>query len=512
MRIEWGAWSFKVVEGALRTLHWNGVEVIRGVECPLRDENWATYPQETTVEAWDEVTGTYRREFSVAGGTVSAVLTVVFQPEGTLTASLTLQVDQDFLTNRAGFVVLHPLDGVAGYPLEIVHSNGTTEHTHFPRFIAPSQPAFDIVALKHELFGIEVAYTFSGDVFEMEDQRNWADASFKTYCRPLALPTPYRLAAGETVHQEIQVQLTSRNRESQQNLSLEILEQDNQEEAENKPQTAPTEILVAVEKDWAEPNPDLAGLPILLRLYPNDTGAEDWVGKVAEGREVDLEVVIPDGVSPQTHLFSIANSLKAQGIYPRNVIALPEAYLKSYQPSGAWPQGATPTDAAKAARFVFPEARIGVGMFTNFAELNRCRPEPGVGDYLTFSITSIVHTADDESVEQTRRCIPHLLESAKAMAPGLPIRLGLVSIGMRTNPYGVGVVPNPELAIKPMVQADQRQHTLFAAEHARKLYQWVQESGCEAVALCAMCGAFSAQGDLLRVVREFDMRYKKQQN
>ena len=28
----------------------------------------------------------------------------------------------------------------------------------------------------------------SGDSFEMEDHRNWTDASFKTYVRPLALP------------------------------------------------------------------------------------------------------------------------------------------------------------------------------------------------------------------------------------------------------------------------------------------------------------------------------------
>ena len=30
-----------------------------------------------------------------------------------------------------------------------------------------------------------------GEVFEMEDQRNWTDASFKTYCRPLVPPPPF---------------------------------------------------------------------------------------------------------------------------------------------------------------------------------------------------------------------------------------------------------------------------------------------------------------------------------
>ena len=42
---------------------------------------------------------------------------------------------------------------------------------------------------------------FVGEVFEIEDQRNWTDASYKTYCRPLARPFPYRIEPGETVEQ-----------------------------------------------------------------------------------------------------------------------------------------------------------------------------------------------------------------------------------------------------------------------------------------------------------------------
>jgi len=38
--------------------------------------------------------------------------------------------------------------------------------------------------------------SFEGDVFETEDQRNWTDASFKTYCPPLRLPYPRPFEAG----------------------------------------------------------------------------------------------------------------------------------------------------------------------------------------------------------------------------------------------------------------------------------------------------------------------------
>ena len=40
-------------------------------------------------------------------------------------------------------------------------------------------------------------------MFEMEDQRNWSDASYKTYSRPLSLPFPYPIAAGERVRQSV---------------------------------------------------------------------------------------------------------------------------------------------------------------------------------------------------------------------------------------------------------------------------------------------------------------------
>ena len=39
--------------------------------------------------------------------------------------------------NRAGFTVLHPIEGVAGAPLRVGHSDGSVEDGHFPALIAP---------------------------------------------------------------------------------------------------------------------------------------------------------------------------------------------------------------------------------------------------------------------------------------------------------------------------------------------------------------------------------------
>src|SRR6187551_42108 len=44
---------------------------------------------------------------------------------------------------------------------------------------------------------------YEGDIFETEDQRNWSDASYKTFCTPLSKPFPVQLRRGEKVHQKV---------------------------------------------------------------------------------------------------------------------------------------------------------------------------------------------------------------------------------------------------------------------------------------------------------------------
>ena len=84
------------------------------------------------------------------------------------------------MTNRAGFVVLHPA-WLAGQKLKVTHVDDREEETRFPERISPSQPVFDIRALSHEVApGLWATCRMEGDTFEMEDQRNWTDASYKT--------------------------------------------------------------------------------------------------------------------------------------------------------------------------------------------------------------------------------------------------------------------------------------------------------------------------------------------
>jgi len=107
-------------------------------------------------------------------------------------------------------VVLHPA-GLAGQKLKVTHVDGSEEETRFPEAISPSQPVFNIRALAHEAApGLWATCRMEGDAFEMEDQRNWTDASYKTYVRPLALPWGYTLAKGSRHEQTISLSFSRR--------------------------------------------------------------------------------------------------------------------------------------------------------------------------------------------------------------------------------------------------------------------------------------------------------------
>lgn len=491
--VEIGNLTCRVTDEAIRRIAWNGVEVIRAINWPVRDESWITLPQSVRSAAL-ETRGDeahYRVEFDVADGALECVLSAVFSSTGTLSADLSMTATRDFDTNRAGFTLLHPIHGVAGEPVEILHSDGRREATRFPRFISAAQPAMDIAGLRHDLGGVTVDMAFEGEVFEMEDQRNWTDASFKTYCRPLVFPFTYRIAKGESIRQSIRVSLTGGERGS-------AASNDNQ--IELSPGGALPEMALAAEAGWL---PDESGHDLLrktgvqtlqMRLGTTDEPAFPEQAKQTANAlqaDIDLEIVVPQDMDPQTHFRHVQDRLLRAGISPAHVIAVPEPYLKSHQPTGPWPDGPTPADCVNAARKMFDSSRIGGGVLTNFTEFNRCPPEPEDCDLVSHGTTALVHAADDLSVCETIEALSHVFESAIHIGAGKPYRLGLASIGMRSNPYGADVADNRKQVRQTMARYDPRQCGTFAAAFAVGVVHATQAHAVDAIALAAPAGPFA---------------------
>ncbi|MBZ9938386.1 hypothetical protein LB518_18955 [Mesorhizobium sp. BR1-1-16] len=488
-----GGYTLDVADGALRGIRWHGVEVVRGINLLVRDAHWGTLPAEMPLEtvARDGEGFSYERRFTVADGAAQCRLTASTHGGARLIVTAEIAALRDLQTNRAGLTLLHPIAGVAGMPLTVHHSDGTSEDRSFPALVMASQPALDIIGLEHVVEGIAVAIDFAGEVFEMEDQRNWSDASYKTYCRPLALPTPYRLEAGSTLRQQIVIRCAGAI-----GPRGEVVDLAGTLALGPEGRKLP-EIVLAL--DAAEPIVgeaanlfDTAHIRSVALRLPADIDAERLAAlrPVIGDRAVTIEVVITDGPDPSAALAELRARLYAADIVPRRVLALPAAYLASHQPSGPWPEGATPTDATVAARAAFPDAEIGGGMLTSFTEFNRCPPDLALADFVSHGMTAIVHAADDRSVMETLEALPAIFDSVAALAPGKLYQLGLVSIGMRSNAYGPERPADPEGRRLAMAKVDPRQRGLFAASFAVGAVAATEGSDVEAMALATLTGPF----------------------
>ncbi|MRX52083.1 hypothetical protein GI374_17030 [Paracoccus sp. S-4012] len=487
--LEQGQVAARIDDGAVTRLAAHGVEVLRGLACILRDADWGTYAAE---DVQDEVGATgFIRRCRYAGGAVEGEVRFTVTAGG-LDAEARLICHAPLDVNRAGFVVLHPLSGVEGAPLTVRHPDGSTEETRFPQEIAPAQPVRDIAGLAHEVHGVPVEISFKGEVFEMEDQRNWTDASFKTYCRPLSLPRPFMLRPGEVIRQRVRVAVGARRAAGQTGAGAAAV-----------PARFPA-IALAAEPAWG-PAPDagtLAGSGARMLQARVGVGEwDDWLAAAAwaadaAGLGLAVELVGDPGDAPR-----LAAVLATSGVRPRRVSGIAPAWLASRQPEEPCPPGPGPADFARALRAAFPDATAATGLYTCFTELNRSRPDPSHGDVVSHGTAAIVHDASDAAVLQTAEALPAVFASSRRIAGDRPLALNLCAIGMRSNPYGAALRPNPQGQRLTMTDRDPRQGTDFAAAFAVAAYAAAAQAGAEEIALAAPSGPFAAQGPLADAIR-----------
>ncbi len=482
-RVSLGPLSFLLSDQSIRRIAWHSTELVRAICWPIRDDSWGTFPATTldqsTVRSEGRVTG--RIEQSVDGGRLGLSVEFSASEEGALSVSVTMRPkDGDFATNRAGLTVLHPIKGLTGAPVILSHPDGSREDSQFPELVMPSQPMKEISGLAYEVGPARVEISFEGEVFEMEDQRNWSDASYKTYCVPLEEPFTYKINSPltQTVLLSFSGDLPAGSQPGG----------DPPPRLERLGHAAP-ELGLALEDGWegdaaAQALTEHCGASHLLVRIDAATSPKFLTAAATLARRLSAPIeaeLLLDDAGTEADLERLAQTLAKAGIAPRHVIALPAAYLKSYQPTAVWPEGPKPSALIEAMRRLFPDARIGGGMLTNFTEFNRCPPDAARCDFIFHGNSATVHASDDLSVIETIETLPHIFRSAKALSEGAAYRLGLVSIGMRTNPYGSAISENRAQVRETMARPDPRHRGLFAAAWAVGV---LTATGDEVEALC----------------------------
>lgn len=467
--------------GSIRNISLAGREVLHQVYAAVRDQNWGTVPGVLSDEQIEQGEDWFRIRYRskhhrheihfVWTGTITGTA------DGTITFTMDGEALSTFRRNRIGFCVLHPMT-VAGLPCTIEEVGGNVYEASFPDTISPHQPFFNLRAITHEVLpGLRAEVRMEGDTFEMEDQRNWTDASFKTYCTPLGLPFPVTVEQGTQIAQTITLRL-----HGQPSLTV---------------SDAPAELTFTISREGGRPMPALGlctahhGQPLneiefsrlrSLRLSHLRADVRLWHAdhaalfrqavSEATGIGVGLEVALHLGDDAENELKWFRGLLDdLEPVISRWMIF----HRGEKSTSARWL-----TLAREALGQWAGVAPMGAGTDAFFTELNRERPPVEAAEFITYSLNPTVHAVDNLSVAETLMAQAVTVQSARAFSNGLPVVVSPVTFRMRWNPNATAPETPPAPGELPS-QVDVRQMSLFGAGWTLGSIKSLAEGGAEAI-------------------------------
>jgi hypothetical protein len=456
--ISHGPWSVELVTDEFVELRWHDRVILRGIRAAIRDQDWRTLVPTITAVRDDEVAGArdIRLDIDYAGWgqTYSAVVSLRLT-EGAAVVRFDGTADAGFRGNRVGLVVLHD-PSVAGDAVTITAPDGGTTASEFPVQIRPHQPFMNVAGMRwvHDRAAIDLR--FVGDTFETEDQRNWTDASYKTYSTPLALPFPVEHPAGSTVRQSVTVTVNS-----DADADKAVADQPHERTAGEIVITDDVVGRIPAIGLSASTDPD-AQLPLatiggLDALLVELTGTIDQRRKrladasaEAAALRVPLDLrIVADGVAELAATLDLVDpgATARLGVFDAvSHVTEPElwAALK-----------------AETTQRGFDCALVA-GARSHFTELNRTIERlPSDADAIVFSMTPQMHADEVERIVQTLPMQRLVAENALRLGGGRPVHIGPITLKPRFN--AVATRGGYDEATRTAMITDELQSTDFTA-------------------------------------------------
>jgi hypothetical protein len=470
-------------DGGLRYIKLGEREILRGIYVAIRDRTWGTVMPIVFNVQLDVSDDTFRVNFDVRNkeGNIDVFWqgTITGDPQGTITFIMDGTTHSTFLRSRIGFCVLHPIKECIGQQCTVEKVDGTIEKGMFPRAISPTQPFADMRAISYPVIpGLGVEVRFEGDIFEMEDQRNWTDASYKSYCTPLALPFPVEVKKGTKIWQSVRLTLEG-------------------EVPEPQAEPESTRLTFSLGKESIGPLPRI-GLGIASHGQPlAQRELERLKALKLSHLRVDLRLFQPDFELALRQATDEANAL---GVSLEVALHLSDAavdelnslveVLKQVKPTiRQWlvfhvAEKSTRKQWIQLAREFLvsydPTARIGSGTNIYFAELNRGHPPVEVLELVSYSLNPQGHTFDNNSLIETLEIQASTVENARQFCNGVPIAISPITLKPRFRPRAAGDDPEPQPGKLPS-SVDVRQMSLLGAGWTVGSLKYVSESGVDSV-------------------------------
>ncbi len=505
-----GPFAFAYSEGSVRYITWHGIELARRIYFAIRDANWGTWSTRITheeiTEFPDEVTIQFEAREQGEERCFAWTGKFALHRNGHFEFGFVGKTNASFLSNRLGLCLLHAPQAVCNRRCTVWDAAGTESQFRFNDSVHPENPATDICALAYPVDDHHsLSVKFEGEAFEIEDQRNWIDDSFKTFCRPLSAPRPYLIAENQTYSQRIGFEIHS-NQEMPIGPNASQHPNPTRERGTGHPNPTrergtgypnPTRESGAIKLEVDHTRPPVSAkhrigttLPIShadltaeqinllkavamdhLRLEVNATNPA-WVGSLQKGLaiaatldcQVELAIVCTHPAQP--FIDEVIDEVKrSHGDLARCLV----------HSACAWVTPAALIDEAVAC---FAVAQLAVPLFVgtlaNFAELNRQRPDAEAVSGLCFSAQPQEHASDNHSLIETPAALASVVRSARAFAPAGNVVVGPITLRKRVNPYGAAI---EELHHERCPTVDLRQTSLLGAGWTLACLKHLAEQG-----------------------------------
>jgi D-apionolactonase len=463
--------------GSIRWIRFGNTEILRMIYSAVRDRNWGTIEPKIEEEVLEINENTFDIKLRVnyqadpihfvADYHISGEPNKIrFEMQGTAQST--------FLKNRIGFCVLHPIAECAGQEAKVFHPDGSRTDFTFPQQIAAHQPVRNIQSIQwNPAQGMTATLNFSGDLFEMEDQRNWTDASFKTYCTPLGLPFPAEIKKGETVTQL--VELTVETERTTENPDREFVFSWNPEKVYQLLELG-TSLSSRKENLTQSEIKLLKKLPsqhLRIELHMIQSNFRQLLEKATNeshelGWPLFVVLYLSENYREEYQQFAaVCNDLRTTVKY---LLPLDENHLSFPEFEHLEPQ----------IRQDFPGIQLGTGVNAYFAELNRSRPTIEKADFVSFTICPQVHAFDCASLVENLAAQAEVVWSAKKLFSGKPIFISPVSLKQRFNVVATEAEAESAAGILPS-SVDVRQPSLFAANWTLGSLKFLAQSGASLI-------------------------------
>lgn len=439
-----GAINCLYESGNLRYIYAGNTELLRKIYGAVRNQHWDTIPFIIRDEKITVHENSFKISYTAIYGDEQPIYKSDFiiegRPGNSISFSMKGTAIANFYRNRIGLCALQPIQKNAGKSMEVSRPDGSVYYPVLPELISPTLPVVAIRQLKWSPEkDVVVSVIFEGDTFEMEDQRNWADSSYKIYSTPSAMPSPVEVKKGDTIEQRITLELTLRAMEATTGTLQTVVEEKLAFPQIGYCRSVNTPVLndailnyllkipfdhyrVTITMDHKEWRPVLD--TALLEALTINTKLE-LVVYFSEDAAAELSLLTYHLIEKQLLVRTLLVLQKGEAVTPVTLLQYVYPILKKQ----------------------LPAVKVGYGTDLLFVDLNDKRPGGLPFDFLSFGIQPQVHSFDNRSILENLQNQEDAIKTAEDFANGQLICVSPIALKNRFDGKGI----------------DKRIHSFFAA-------------------------------------------------